>query len=151
MKNSGTITQHSKLNTKQQTLVPKDYPRSRRIAEQIQRELSDIIRLELKDPRVGMITITDVEVTSDHEHAKIFFTRLGDFANANNPANATDNAAVTQALEHAAGFLRSELAHRMRLRIVPQLHFEYDVSVERGVRLSNLIDEAVGNKPDGKH
>jgi ribosome-binding factor A len=131
--------------------VPKDYPRSRRIAEQIQRELSDIIRLELKDPRVGMITITDVEVTSDHEHAKVFFTRLGDFANAGNPANAADNAAVTQALEHASGFLRSEVAHRMRLRIVPQLHFEYDVSVERGVRLSNLIDEAVGKKPDGKH
>ena len=131
--------------------MPKDYPRSRRIAEQIQRELSDIIRLELKDPRVGMITLTDVEVTSDHEHAKIFFTRLGDFGNAGNTTDATDNAAVTQALEHAAGFLRSELAHRMRLRIVPQLHFEYDVSVERGVRLSNLIDEAVGNKPDGKH
>lgn len=119
--------------------MPKDYPRSRRIAEQIQRELSGIIRLELKDPRVGMITITDVEVTSDHEHAKVFFTRLGE---------ASDNAAVTRALEHAAGFLRSELAHRMRLRIVPQLHFEYDESVERGVRLSRLIDEAVGNKPD---
>ena len=120
--------------------MPRDYPRSRRIAEQIQRELSGIIRLELKDPRVGMITITDVEVTSDHEHAKVFFTRLGE---------ASDNSAVTHALEHAAGFLRSELARRMRLRIVPQLHFEYDESVERGVRLSRLIDEAVGNKPDG--
>jgi len=87
---------------------------------------------------VGMITITDVEVTSDHEHAKVFFTRLGEVS---------DNPAVTRALEHAAGFLRSELAHRMRLRIVPQLHFEYDESVERGVRLSKLIDEAVGNKP----
>lgn len=121
--------------------MPKDYPRSRRIAEQIRRELSEIIRLELKDPRVGMITLTDVEVTPDHEHAKIFFTRLGD------PA---ENKAVTKALQHAGGFLRSELAHRMRLRIVPQLQFEYDESVERGVRLSNLIDEAVGNKPDGK-
>lgn len=123
--------------------MPKDYPRSRRIAEQVQRELSEIIRLELKDPRVGMITITDVEVTSDHEHAKVFFTCLGDLA------GAADNIAVTRALEHAAGFLRSELAHRMRLRIVPQLHFEYDESVERGVRLSKLIDEAVANKPDG--
>ena len=126
--------------------MPKDYPRSRRIAEQIQRELSDIIRLELKDPRVGMMTITDVEVTSDHEHAKVFFTRLG---NSGNLSDAADNTAVTHALEHAAGFLRSELAHRMRLRIVPQLHFEYDESIERGVRLSKLIDEAVGNKPDG--
>ena len=129
--------------------MPKDYPRSRRIAEQIQRELSDIIRLELKDPRVGMITITDVEVTSDHEHAKVFFTRLGDFVKSSQTGVADSNTPVLRALEHAAGFLRSELAHRMRLRIVPQLHFEYDVSVERGVRLSNLIDEAVGNKPDG--
>ena len=135
--------------------MPKDYPRSRRIAEQIQRELSDIIRLELKDPRVGMITITDVEVTSDHEHARIFFTRLGDFVKSSQPAQsakpgeADGHTPVLRALEHAAGFLRSELAHRMRLRLVPQLHFEYDVSVERGVRLSNLIDEAVGSKPDG--
>ena len=121
--------------------MPKDYPRSRRIAEQIQRELAEIIRLELKDPRVGMITLTDVEVTLDYSHAKIFFTRLGEQA---------DNANILKALEHASGFLRSELAHRMRLRIVPQLHFEYDESVERGVRLSNLIDEAVGAKLDRK-
>jgi ribosome-binding factor A len=124
--------------------VPKDYPRSRRIAEQIQRELSQIIWQELKDPRVGMITLTDVEVTPDCEHAKVFFTRLANLGTA-----ASDNEAVTRALRHAAGFLRTELAHRMRLRIVPQLTFEYDESVERGVRLSNLIDEAVGNKPDG--
>jgi ribosome-binding factor A len=120
--------------------VPKDYPRSRRIAEQIQRELSEIIRSEMKDPRVGMITITDVEVTPDYEHAKVFFTRLGDVA---------DNQSVTHALEHASGFLRSELAHRMRLRIVPQVHFEYDESVERGVRLSRLIDEAIAGKHNG--
>ena len=128
--------------------MPKDYPRSRRIAEQIQRELSEIIRLELKDPRVGMITLTDVEVTPDYSHAKIFFTRMVNLGKA--AAGNADNADILQALEHAAGFLRSELAHRMRLRIVPQLHFEYDESVERGVHLSNLIDEAVGNKPDGK-
>lgn len=120
--------------------MPKDYPRSRRIAEQIQRELAEIIRLELKDPRVGMITLTDVEVTPDCEHAKVFFTRLGDVA---------DKPTVTRALAHAAGFLRSELAHRMRLRVMPQLQFEYDESVERGIRLSSLIDEAVGNKTDG--
>ena len=58
--------------------MPKDYPRTRRIADQIQRELSEIIRLELKDPRVGMITLTGVEVTSDHAHASVFFTRLGE-------------------------------------------------------------------------
>jgi len=117
--------------------MPKDYPRARRIADQIQRELSEIIRLELKDPRVGMITLTDVEVTPDYSHAKVFFTRLGDEA---------DNGKILKALEHAGGFLRSELAHRMRLRLVPELHFEYDESVARGARLSSLIDETVGAK-----
>ena len=120
--------------------MPKDYPRSRRIADQIQRELAEIIRLELKDPRVGMITITGVEVTPDNAHAKVFFTMLGEQA---------QTEACARGLEHAAGFLRGELAHRMRLRIVPQLHFEYDVSVERGMKLSRLIDEAVST--DGKH
>jgi len=116
--------------------MPRDYPRSRRIAEQIQRELSDIIRLELKDPRVGMITIIDVEVTQDQAHAKVFFTSLGD---------ASRVADITQGLQHAAGFLRSELAHRMKLRIVPQLQFKYDESVERGIHLSQLIDAAVAD------
>lgn len=119
--------------------MPKDYPRSRRIAEQIQRELSGIIRLELKDPRVGMITITDVEVSHDYSHAKVFFTQLG----------VSDKAEeVTGALRHAAGFLRSQLAHRLKLRIVPELHFTYDVSVEHGMRLSQLIDAAVASDPD---
>ncbi len=124
--------------------MPKDYPRSRRIAEQIQRELSGIIRLELKDPRVGMITITDVEVSHDYSHAKVFFTQLGDAAKADE---------VTAALRHAAGFLRSQLAHRLKLRIVPELHFTYDVSVEHGMRLSQLIDAAVASdteRSDGK-
>ena len=116
--------------------MPKDFPRSRRIAEQVQRELSDIIRLELKDPRVGMITLTDVEVSVDQSHAKVFFTLLGE------PARI---AAATEGLQHAAGFLRSQLAHRMKLRLVPQLTFKYDESVERGMRLSQLIDAAVAD------
>ena len=114
--------------------MPRDYPRSRRIAEQVQRELSDIVRLELKDPRVGMITITDVEVTQDQSHAKVFFTVLGD---------AERIADASAGLKHAAGFLRSELAHRMKLRVVPQLQFKHDESVERGMRLTQLIDDAI--------
>ncbi|MGH8622506.1 MAG: 30S ribosome-binding factor RbfA [Burkholderiales bacterium] len=114
--------------------MPKDYPRSRRIAEQIQRELSDIIRLELKDPRVGMITLTDVEVTPDNAHARVYFTLLGE-------ASRIDDAAA--GLRHAAGYLRSQLAQRLKVRVVPQLHFEYDASVERGIRVSQLIDAAV--------
>lgn len=118
--------------------MPKDYPRSRRIAEQIQRELSEVIRLELKDPRVGMVTITDVEVSQDYSHAKVFFTTLGDTVKVGE---------TVAGLARAAGFLRSQLAHRLKLRIVPQLQFKYDESVERGMRLSRLIDEAVATDP----
>jgi ribosome-binding factor A len=119
--------------------VPKDYPRSRRIGEQIQRELSEVIRLELKDPRVsGLVTITDVEVSQDQSHAKVFFTILGD-------AEKTDETAA--GLKRAAGFLRTQLAQRMKLRTVPQLEFKYDASVERGLKLSRLIDEAVASDP----
>ena len=119
--------------------MPKDYPRSRRIAEQIQRELADLIRLELKDPRVpGLITVSDVEVSPDQSQAKVFFTVLGD-------ERAIPEA--TQGLNRAAGFLRTQLSRRMKLRTVPQLHFEYDASVERGIRLTHLIDEAVGASP----
>lgn len=119
--------------------MPKDFPRSRRIAEQIQRELSDILRLELKDPRVGMITITDVEVSQDCAHARVFFTLLGD---------AGKIVETGEALEHASGFLRRQLAQRIKLRTVPQLQFKYDASVERGVRLSRLIDAAVADDRD---
>ena len=122
--------------------MPKDFPRSRRIAEQIQRELSDIIRLDLNDPRVGMITITDVEVTQDNAHAKVFFTLLGDDAKIDTTA---------RALTHAAGYLRTQLSRKLRLRTVPELQFKYDASVERGARLSQLIDAAVSkSKPEAE-
>jgi ribosome-binding factor A len=119
--------------------MPTDFPRSRRVADQVQRELADIVRLELKDPRVGMITLTGVEVTPDYAHAQVFFTLLGD---------ATRAEEATQGLKRAAGFLRTQLAHRLKFRTVPQLQFVYDTSVERGMNLSRLIDEAVGgHKP----
>jgi ribosome-binding factor A len=114
--------------------MPRDFPRSRRIAEQIQRELSEVIRVELKDPRIGMITLTDVEVTPDGAHAKVFFTVLGDSSRVSEAA---------AGLQHAAGYLRSQLARSLNVRVVPQLQFKYDPSVERGARLSQLIDLAV--------
>jgi ribosome-binding factor A len=116
--------------------MPRDFPRTRRIADQIQRELADILRNELKDPRVGMITLTDVEVSPDHSHAKVFFTVLA------GAGNAADTA---ETLRRAAGFLRSQLARRMKLRTVPELQFKYDSSVERGIKLSRLIDDAVAD------
>ncbi len=120
--------------------MPKDYSRTLRIADQVQRELADLIRNELKDRRVGMITLTDVEVSQDYAHAKIFYTTLG---------SEEDNFLTGKGLEHAASFLRSQLSHRLRLRVVPQLHFIYDESVERGIRLSQLIDKAVKQDEQG--
>jgi len=131
-------------------------PRARRVAEQIQRELSELIRLDLDDPRVGLVTITDVEVTGDLAHAKVFFTVLGDpsgsgsapaahagSALSGTPDPAPDTKSDTLAgLQRGAGFLRAQLGHRLLLRSVPQLHFLYDESVERGVHLSRLIDQA---------
>lgn len=108
--------------------------RSARIAEEIQRSLAELIRLEVRDPRVGLVTLTGVELSRDQSHAKVFFTTLG-----------TGDAAgeAGRGLQHAAGFLRSQLAHRLTTRKVPELHFTFDESVERGMRLSQLIDEAV--------
>lgn len=108
--------------------------RGARIADQIQRELAEIIRMEVRDPGVGMVTLTGVELSRDQSHAKVFFTILG-------PATAVEEAGL--GLQRAAGFLRSELAHRLTTRKVPELHFTYDESVERGMRLSKLIDDAV--------
>ena len=106
--------------------------RSARIADQIQRSLAELIRLEVRDPRVGLVTITGVELSRDHSHAKVFFTVLGG-----------DSAPALEGLTRAAGFLRSELSRQLTTRKVPELHFAFDDSVERGVRLSRLIDEAV--------
>lgn len=114
--------------------MPKGYARTDRIAEQIQREVAQLLRLEVKDPRVRMITLTGVEVTKDYSHAKVFYTSLDGISDA-----------VQQGLEHASGYLRSQLAHTMKLRIMPQLHFIYDPSIERGAHLSQLIDEAVAS------
>ena len=109
-------------------------PRAQRVADQIQRELMDLVRFEIKDPRIGMVTITSIDVTSDLSHANVMFTHLGGAAHADE---------VLTGLTHAAGHLRTVLSHRLRLYSVPQLHFKYDDSIESGRRLSNLIDEAV--------
>ena len=110
--------------------------RSARIADQIQRELAEVIRLELRDPRVGLVTLTAVELSRDQSHADVFFTVLG-----------SDSREALEGLQHAAGFLRTNLARRLSTRTVPELHFSYDESIERGVRLSRLIDEAVNPAP----
>ena len=110
--------------------------RPQRVADLIQRELSDLIRREVRDPRVGMVTLTSVDVSPDLSHAKVFVTLL-------QKEKIEDTA---QALQRAAGFLRSQLAHRMKMYTTPELRFVYDESVERGDRLSRLIDSAIRPK-----
>jgi|SRR6476659_1820297 len=110
--------------------------RAQRVADQIQRELAVLLRDEVKDPRVGRITITAVEVSADLSHAKVYFTHLAGHEHAED---------AVHALQHTAGFLRSELARRLDLYSVPQLHFAYDDSIESGLRMSQLIDEAVAS------
>ncbi|MBX3687189.1 MAG: 30S ribosome-binding factor RbfA [Rhodocyclaceae bacterium] len=114
--------------------MPKEFSRSQRVAEQIRRELAELIRLELKDPRVGMISITEVQVTPDYAHAKVYFSSMG---------GEEGLAEVMAGLQRSSGFLRRELGKRIRIHTLPQLHFEYDKSIEQGARLTRLIDEAV--------
>ncbi|HRP23192.1 MAG TPA: 30S ribosome-binding factor RbfA [Thauera sp.] len=114
--------------------MPKEYSRSQRVVEQIRRELAELIRLEVKDPRVGFITLTEVEITPDYAHAKVYFTCM---------TGEGDVPEILQGLRRASGFLRRELGRRIRIHTIPELHFHYDRSVEEGARLSKLIDEVV--------
>ncbi|WP_304639934.1 30S ribosome-binding factor RbfA [Pseudomonas sp.] len=116
--------------------MAKEYSRTQRVADQMQRELALLIQREVRDPRVGMITVTGVEASRDLAHAKVFITLMGD-------AGDEEIAENLAALKDAAGFLRVQLGRVMKLRSIPQLHFHYDESVRRGVRLSSLIERAV--------
>lgn len=121
--------------------MPKEFSRSQRVAEQIRRELAELIRLEVKDPRVGFITLTDVEITPDYAHAKVFFTSM-------KGEEGLDE--ILRGLRRASGFLRRELGKRVRIHTLPELHFQYDASVERGSRMSQLIDQVV-REDDARH
>ena len=111
----------------------KGFARSDRVSEQIKRELADLLQFEVKDPRVKLISITDVEITPDYAHAKIFFTSL---------QAAEKLPDVERGLKAATGFLRRELGRRIRIHTNPDLHFVFDGSIERGSMLSQLIDQA---------
>lgn len=121
--------------------------RTHRVADQMQRELALLIQRDIRDPRLGMITITAVDVSRDLAHAKVYITLM----NKDSDEEIAENLAI---LKNVAGFLRMQLGKVMKLRSVPQLHFHYDESVRRGVHLSSLIERAVaedrGHKTDGE-
>jgi ribosome-binding factor A len=114
--------------------MSREFSRTRRVGEQIQKELAQIVQLEMKDPRLKWVTISNVDVSKDLAHATVYYTLL-------DPNS--DRQAVEKVINRAHGFLRKELGRRMRLRIVPELHFKYDVTMEYGSKLSALIDAAV--------
>jgi len=109
--------------------------RTKRIADQIQRDLAELIRREVRDPRVGLVTLSGVEVSPDYAHAKVFFTVIGSSAQ-----EASDG------LNSVAGHLRHLLFQRLRIHTIPRLHFVHDTSVERGFEIDRLIAEAVGRR-----
>ncbi|HAR6538414.1 TPA: 30S ribosome-binding factor RbfA [Staphylococcus pseudintermedius] len=106
--------------------------RAERVGEQMKKELMDIINNKLKDPRVGFLTITDVQPTNDLSLAKVYLTVLGSDKEREN---------TFKGLEKAKGFIKSEIGQRMRLRIVPDLQFEYNESIEYGNRIERLIQD----------
>jgi len=110
-----------------------EFSRSQRLAEQVHRELAELIQRELKDPRIGMVTIGEVEVSSDLTHAKVFYTVLGD---------ETERTDTQKALLRASGFLRHSLGKSLHTRVTPELHFIYDDTPQRGDYLDDLIAKA---------
>lgn len=118
--------------------MAKDYPRSYRVADQIQRELAELIRSEVKDPRVpATMTVAGVEVSKDLSSAKVFVSTF------DLDSNAEEREAAIDGLNKASGFLRKQLGNKMRLRVVPSLSFRYDVVQENAARITSLIDDAV--------
>ena len=111
--------------------------RQKRVADQLQSQLMDLLRTELRDPRLSLVTVTAVDIDRELQYADVFISKLGE---------ETDRNAVLHAFEGAKGFLRHELAHRLRLKTVPDLRFHWDVSIEHGERISQLIDSLEENE-----
>jgi len=108
--------------------------RGLRVADQIQRDLAEIVAYEIKDPRVGMITITEVQITPDYAHAKVFFTMLKD--------SKEEVSNTVAGLTSSAGYIRGLLGKRLHIHTLPMLHFVHDTSTSRGMEMSLLIDKA---------
>lgn len=107
-----------------------------RLNEQLKRELTALIQFEVRDPRIGMVTITDVEVSPDLYHARVYFTLLG---------GAAERSTAGEGLRAAAGFLRTEIGRRMHIRRAPELHFTFDETLEHAARIEQLLREARGD------
>ena len=115
--------------------MPRQFYRSERVGGLLRRELAQLIQTEIKDPDIGFISLSDVEVSRDLAHAKVFITVFEE-----------EKASPTiKALQHSAGFLRKRLGQQLRMRNIPELHFVHDASVETGQRMDQLIETAVSS------
>lgn len=121
--------------------MAREFGRPQRVADFLQRELASLIQQEMRDPRLGMIGVNEVEVSRDLAHAKVYVTILG-------IESADDAKESIEILNKAAGFLRSQLAKTLQMRTVPRLHFTFDSSIYRGASMSALIDEARAGDSD---
>ncbi|HEX5340607.1 MAG TPA: 30S ribosome-binding factor RbfA [Gammaproteobacteria bacterium] len=121
--------------------MAREFERSSRVAGQLQRELSELIRREVKDPRVRLVTVTKVDVTRDLSHAKVLISVLGEDG---------PQPEVLAALQHAAGFLRHQLGKMLKMRSIPELHFAQDEVLERAAQLTALINRANSGKGPGE-
>ena len=115
--------------------MPREFNRSERVAGQIRRELAQLIQREIKDPEVGLISLSDVEVTRDLSHAKVYITVF----------DSSKAETTIAALRRAAGYLRHRLGQEVRMRSVPELHFQHDASVEAGIHMDGLIGAALAS------
>lgn len=116
--------------------MAREFSRADRVAQELQKEIAVILQREVKDPRIGMVTVSDVEISRDLAYAKVFVTFLFD----------NDPSAIERGLEglnNASGYIRSLVGKAMRLRIVPELSFFYDRSLVEGMRMSNLVTQTV--------
>jgi len=116
-----------------------EFSRTQRVGGQIQRELAQIIQQELRDPRLGFVTISAVEVSKDMTHAKVFITLM-------NPDQDVDE--TLRVLKKASGYLRHALGKRIMLRVLPELHFVFDTSLDEGMRISALLDAVAAERKD---
>lgn len=123
--------------------MSREFKRSDRVAQELQKEIAVILQREVKDPRIGMVTVSDVEVSRDLAYAKIFVTFLFD----NDPEAIKEG---MKGLEKASPYIRTLIGKAMRLRIVPELRFIYDESLVEGMRMSNLVSNVIKND-EAKH
>lgn len=127
--------------------MAREFSRTQRVGEQLQRELAQLIPQEVKDPRLGFVTVNAVTISRDLAYADVYVTVLG------KEDSPEAIAASVKILNRASGFLRGRIAQLIKLRIVPSLRFHYDSSVARGAKLSSLIEQAVSEdrqRQDGR-